>query len=197
MLTMKRLLGCCVMVWVLCLSCALAHGQALPTATGPGFFLTAGGGVSGFQVDYGKRVDGGWTAYSELHLHGRPAIVGEVRFLTLRTDEQVTEKTFLVGPQREVFRYGALRPYVKFLVGDAHMRFPFGYANGNYFVMAPGGGLDVKLSPRVSLRVVDVEYQSWPQFTFGELHPWGVSAGINVRLTRPNLFRRDPYIAEQ
>ena len=49
--------------------------------------------------------------------------------------------------------------------------------------VAPGGGLDYWMkNDRVSVRVVDFEYQIWPQFTFGTLHPYGVSAGISLHI---------------
>ena len=173
-----------------------AHSQALPTATGPGVYFSVGGGVSAYQVDYGQSIDYGSMAFANIHLRGRYALEGEARFLKYHTDEQVTQTTYMIGPEAVLLRHGAIRPYAKFLVGDARMTFPFGYAKGNYFVMAPGGGVDVHIAPKVDLRLIDVEYQSWPQFTFGNLHPFGVSMGIRFRVTRPNIYRKDPYVFE-
>ena len=173
-----------------------ASGQALPAASGPGAYVSVGGGVSAYQVDYGKRIDYGSMAFANLHLRGRYSLEGEARFLKYHTDEQVTQTTYLIGPELVLLRRGGIRPYAKFLVGDARMTFPFGYAKGNYFAMAPGGGVDVRIAPRVDLRLIDVEYQSWPQFTFGNLHPFGVTAGIRFRITRPNIFNKDPYVLE-
>ena len=56
--------------------------------------------------------------------------------------------------------------------------------------------MDIKLNQVITLRAIDAEYQFWPQFTYGSLHPYGIGTGIIIRLTRPNLFRRDPYIPE-
>lgn len=182
-------------------ACALAassaHAQALPAASGPGLFTSVGGSVSAFQVDYGKRVDYGYSFFVDLHSFGRFGLEAEFRTLPYHTDEEVKQTTYLIGPHAYLFKRGAFRPYAKFLVGDAQMRFPFGYANGSYFVMAPGAGLDLHVLPAVDLRVFDLEYQSWPQFTYGNLHPYGISAGIKIRVTRPNIFRKDPYVYER
>jgi hypothetical protein len=171
-----------------------AKAQAAATTTGPGVFFSIGGTASAYQADYGKRVLGGVAAFGDLHFRSRYSIEGEARFLRFNTNENVREQTYLVGPRVDVLHHDGLRPYVKFLVGAGRIDFPFNYATGGYFVMAPGAGLNYRVNSFLTLRVIDAEYQVWPQFTFGALHPYGISAGVSVRITRPNLFRRDPYI---
>jgi hypothetical protein len=73
-------------------------------------------------------------------------------------------------------------PFVKVLAGIGHFEFPYRYATGNYFVIAPGAGVDFALNRRLKVRVVQLEYQSWPQFTYGNLHSYGISSGISVRI---------------
>jgi hypothetical protein len=34
----------------------------------------------------------------------------------------------------------------------------------------------------VRLRLIDGEYQYWPQFTFGPLSSYGISAGLRIRV---------------
>lgn len=157
------------------------HAQALPTATGPGSYIAIGGGASVFQADYGDRDIGGLTAYADLNPTWRYGLEAEARFLRFRTSEQVTEMNYLVGP-RVALRFGPLRPYVKFLVGDGKIDLPFHYAQGSFLTYAPGGGVEYMLGDRVAVRVLDVEYQIWPGFSYGELHPYGISAGISFRL---------------
>ncbi|MFC6646387.1 hypothetical protein ACFQBQ_12490 [Granulicella cerasi] len=171
-----------------------AGAQALPTASGPGLYFSAGVEASAFQVDYGKRIDGGYTILGAMHLKGRYNLEGEARFIQFHTDEQVTQRNLLIGPSVNILRVGHIQPYAKFLVGSGHMVFPFQYATGNYLVLAPGGGVDIPLNSVVTIRAVDFEYQSWQHFTYGNLHPYGVSAGITFRLTRPNIFKKDPYV---
>jgi hypothetical protein len=73
-------------------------------------------------------------------------------------------------------------PYVKLLVGGGRLVFPYGFGPGNYFVVAPGSGVDLRLGQRVRLRLIDFEYQVWPGFTYGSLHPYGVSVGISYQI---------------
>ncbi|MDE1163327.1 MAG: hypothetical protein PW792_15495 [Acidobacteriaceae bacterium] len=171
-----------------------AQAQAIPTATGPGLFFSAGVAVSAFHNPYGDRNLGGITAFGGLHLRSRVSIEAEARFLRFHTDEDVTQTHVLVGPSVTILRKPHLQPYAKFLVGGGYMTFPFHYATGSYFAMAPGAGLDIPLNSRITVRLIDVEYQFWPQFTYGNLHPYGISSGISIRLTRPNIFRKDPYV---
>jgi hypothetical protein len=157
-------------------------------------FLSAGTEVSAYQTAYGLRDVTGFGVYGDLHFRSSVALEGEARQLRWHTAEDVTESSFVVGPRVELLRRGRLRPYAKLLVGGAILRFPFDYGRGTYFAMVPGAGVEFRLSDRVTLRPVDVEYQTWTAFTFGAMHPYGISAGLSVRLTRPNLFRRDPYV---
>jgi hypothetical protein len=107
----------------------------------------------------------------------------EVRFVRFGADENVTETTYLAGPRFTLSkRPGRIRPYAKFLIGVGHINLPFNYGEGNYLTYAPGGGMDYTLNDRWTVRVVDVEYQMWPQFNYGSLHPYGISAGIIFRI---------------
>ena len=64
-------------------------------------------------------------------------------------------------------------------MGVGFFNFPYNYAKGKYFVIAPGAGVNYNLTDNVKIRLVDVEYQNWPQFTFGNITPYGVSVGIS------------------
>jgi hypothetical protein len=163
------------------------RAQALPTATGPGSYIAVGGGGSIFQTDYGQRAVGGLTAYADLNPTWRYGIEGEARFLRFRTSEQVTETSYLIGP-RVALRFGPVRPYVKFLVGDGKINLPFHYAQGSFLSYAPGAGVEYMVGDRFAVRILDVEYQLWPGFPYGELHPYGISAGISFRLNAVSRF---------
>ena len=54
-------------------------------------------------------------------------------------------------------------------------------------MIAPGAGIDWRVHrSRFSLRLIDVEYQIWPNFVpYGEIHPYGASAGISFQVTDP------------
>ncbi len=75
---------------------------------------------------------------------------------------------------------------MKLLVGNGNFYFPYNYAKGSYFVLAPGAGIDMQVGhSKFILRLIDVEYQDWPQFSFGPMHSYGVSTGISYRFYTP------------
>lgn len=166
------------------------QSQALPTATGPGSYLSAGVSASAFQVDYGKRWMGGGTGFVDANLSWRYGLEAEARSLRYNSESGVRQATYLVGP-RVSFRPGGLIPYAKVLVGAGIFDYPYGYAKGTYLVIDPGAGLDYELTPRINLRLIDLEYQSWQNFTFGGLHPYGVSVGFSVKLLRSPQYPRE------
>jgi hypothetical protein len=157
------------------------HAQALPTAAGPGSYIAVGAGASIFQTDYGKRDIAGLTAYADLNPTWRYGVEAEARFLRFRTSEDVTETNYLIGP-RAALRFGPMRPYVKFLVGPGRITLPYYYAQGSFLTYAPGGGVEYMPNDRLIVRILDVEYQLWPGFPYGELRPYGITAGISLRL---------------
>ncbi len=169
-------------------------GQALPTASGPGTHIDVGAAYSYFQTDYGQNHLGGLTAYGDVNLTWRYGIEAEANYLRYHQQEDVTETTYLVGP-KIALRPGNLRPYVKVLVGNGTLNFPFNFAVGNYFVIAPGAGVDLLLG-KFTVRALDFEYQDWPLFTSfvngptTPLHPYGISAGISYRVYSTGWRRR-------
>jgi len=178
---LRRLFAIVVILW-LAKHTTLARAQALPTASGPGSYISAGVAMSAYQADYGQRVLGGTEFFVDVHPTWRYGIEAEARFLRFHTDENVTQTSYLAGPHVYVCHCGKWRPYAKFLIGEGELEFPFGYAHGSYLTYAPGGGVDFRVSDYLSVRAIDVEYQSWPNFTYGNLHPYGISAGLTLRL---------------
>ena len=157
-----------------------AFAQALPTASGPGAYVIVGGTFSEFQADYGSRTITGASVYVDSNLTWRYGIETEARRMVY-PDFAQRQSTILAGP-RWSLRPKGLVPYVKLLAGGGRFDFPFGYGSGDYFVVAPGAGVDLRLGERVRLRLADFEYQVWPGFTFGSIHPYGVSAGISFEI---------------
>lgn len=165
-----------------------AQAQAVATATGPGSFVAVGGGISAFQAVYGNQNIAGGFLYADVNPHWRVGFEGEARFLRYHTFEDVTETNYLGGVRVMLLRPRRLQPYTKFLAGMGKITLPFGYAHGSFLTYAPGAGLDVALNSYVAVRVVDFEYQHWPQFTYGPLNPYGISTGISVRLNPIRLY---------
>jgi hypothetical protein len=162
-------------------SATSGRGQALPTATGPGSYTDIGVTGSYFSLNYGQRWVGGGSIYINANLYHRYG--AEIQYQTLRYNQQagMRQTTYLAGPRVSFRNYG-LVPYVDVLFGRGEFDFPYGYAKGVYFVYAPGAGVDYDLTPKIKLRLINVQYQKWTQFSFGDLHPYGASAGISFRV---------------
>jgi hypothetical protein len=159
----------------------LSHAQALPTATAPGAYVSVGGGVSIFDSGYGKQRVGGTSLYVDINPVRAIGIEAEGRWMQENSGPKITESTYLVGPRIQL-RRGPFTPYFKTLVGLAHFTYPYKDARGEYFVIAPGAGIDLMLGQNFKIRLLDIEYQEWPQFTFGAISPYGVSCGISFRV---------------
>lgn len=179
-----------VLVWTMLCSATVA-AQAVSTAGGPGSYVAVGGGVSGFQSDYGHRELGGAVLYADLNPQWRFGLEGEARVLRWHEFQQVSESTYTGGVRVALLRPGRWNPYAKFLAGVGKITLPYGYAHGSFLTYAPGAGLDYEVSDRLTVRVAEVEYQHWPQFTYGALSPYGVSAGIMVRLNGVSRFAKE------
>ncbi len=166
-----------------------AHAQAHYTAIGPGSYISVGVTGSAFQSDYGHTQIAGGTAYLDTNLYRRVGAEFEARFLRLDRNETIHQDTFLAGPKISTHAR-TWRPYAKFLAGRGTFTFPFHDAYGTYLVLAPGAGLDWRPPQRADsdypsrflIRIIDVEYQIWPAFTFGPLHPYGISTGLSYRI---------------
>jgi hypothetical protein len=163
------------------------QAQALTTASGPGMSVVVGGGATAMQADYGGRVLGGGLAYIDANISPSLGVEAEAKFLRFHSSENVTQDTYLAGV-RYAMPSRRLQPYAKALVGLGEMEFPFHYASGSYLAIAGGVGVDYHLPGRWTARLIDVEYQDWPQFSYGTLHPYGVSAGLSFRVTGIELF---------
>jgi hypothetical protein len=159
-----------------------AMAQAEPAGLGPGTYIQAGAVFSNSQIDYGQRTLGGAAFFVDAHLYRRFGAEAEARVLTLNQNEGVHETTYLVGPRYSVLA-GHFRPYGKLLIGRSQFYFPFHYAQGSYFVLAPGFGVDWHAGrSRLAIRIVDVEMQNWSGFSFGPMKPYGISSGVALRV---------------
>jgi hypothetical protein len=139
-----------------------------------------GGTFSDFESDYGSQKITGAAVYADTNLVWRYGIETEARRMAYPSFGE-RQTTLLAGP-RWSFRPKGFVPYVKLLAGGGRFDFPFAFGTGNYFVVAPGAGVDLRLGERVRVRLADFEYQMWPGFTFGSIHPYGVSAGISFQI---------------
>jgi len=181
----RRWVTCAVLLAGSLVGIAKAHAQSPEAATGDWSMLSAGGSVNATRLQYGQHWMVGGTAFVDANFNWRYGIEGETNWEVLRSIENTHARTYLIGPRYQMAGFGQnaqWRPYVKFLAGDGYFDFPYNYAWGNYFVMAPGAGMDYRVNSRIRLRLLDVEYQYWPGFTYGSMTNLSVSAGVRYRI---------------
>jgi len=179
---------------VFCITSSLAvvsaRAQVVPAATSSTFHLSAGALGSLAQPDYEGTFEAatspnrvyGPGAYVDVHFSRWVQIEGEARWLRFNQFKPIYlpegngESTYLIGPRIPIGTFHRITPYGKFLVGLGSASF----INGDTFVLAYGGGVDVRLSHRFTLRAVDFEYQQWR--VTPTLYPYGGSVGISYKI---------------
>lgn len=170
-----------VIAWlVLACTTRSAHGQSRESGIEDHPSLWVGAGASLYYLQYGAQKVVGVTAVVDADSARRFGIEGEGRWLEYHNFANVHAETYLAGPRYHL-AINRFEPYVKGMAGFGHFNFPYGYASGNYLIVAGGGGVDYRLSHRWSVRV-DLEYQDWPQFTFGSMTSLGISSGIRYKV---------------
>jgi hypothetical protein len=172
----------------------IACAQVTPSAYRGQMTLTAGAFGSAFQPDYaGGGVPGaspyrlyGFGAYVDLKLTRWIGFEGEARWLRQNSFVNIRQDNYLVGPRVPIREYAFRKihatPYGKALVGLGKMNFEYNSAYGRFTDIALGGGVDVKVTRRISVRAFDFEYQLWPNWINGTLKPYGASAGIGYKI---------------
>jgi hypothetical protein len=188
----------------------LARGQVVPTATGRGLSVTAGVMGSIFQPDFKGNWTVTNNEYiptaeaSDFALFGIGAYVdvkftrwiqieGEARFLRFNQYQNIHQDNYLIGPRIPIRRFGRFTPYAKALIGITSMDMgpnPTCYTStctagdptGRFLAAVYGGGVDVKLSRRFTLRAVDAEYQQMPSWFSSSVSPYGASVGLGYKI---------------
>jgi hypothetical protein len=174
-------------VWVAALlaSCLAgprpAFAQVVPSADAGGARLTVGATATGYALQYGQRKMFGVAAIADLDTNRRIGIEGEAQWLIFHQTANVHTATYLIGPRYHM-TFGRFQPYAKGLVGFGQFNYPYNLGQDTDLVIAPGGGVDFRLTRKVRLRLADFEYQFWPQFHYGALSSYGVSSGVRVRI---------------
>ena len=175
-----------------------ADAQVVPSATGRQVSITAGGMASGFQPDFAyewqppdfiKPVASasnqplfGAGAYMDVRLRRWVQFEAEGRWLRWNAFQGITQDNYLIGPRLPVYRFWKGTVYGKALAGYSRMTFDNSGSYGRYLDLAFGGGMDIKLTKKISVRAVDVEYHYWPNWEGSTLSPYGASVGIGYKI---------------
>lgn len=168
------------------------HAQVKPSATRGQLSITAGGMFSAFQPDYaGNGIAKaspnelfGIGAYVDMRVRRWIGLEAEGRWQHFNEYLSINQDNYLIGPRVPLheFQFMHATPYGKFLVGLTRMNFEYSYAYGRFTTLAYGGGVDLKVSKRITYRPVDFEYQQMPNWVRGTLSPYGFSTGIGYKI---------------
>lgn len=168
-----------------------AAAQAVESATTRQLSLTAGGfgsvfnpGDSGNQFyQSGSNYLIGLGTYVDVHFSRWVQIEAEGRWLRFNEYNGESMDHYLVGPRVPIHQFGRFNAYGKVLIGVGKMTFPYGYGHGSFTALAYGGGVDYRMSRKLTIRAGDFELQQWPKWLPGSaLYPWGVSVGVGYRV---------------
>lgn len=186
--------ACVVLSLMMCAGATLARAQVQPTAKRGTLSVRVGAMGSGFQPDYAGggiaqaspyRLFGAGT-YVDVRLRRWVQLEAEGRWLRFHQYINIYQDNYLIGPRVPIHTFlGRVTPYGKVLFGFTHMNFEYNETDCRCQTIAYGGGADVKLDNRWTLRAVDFEYQqlpNWYQLQNSQLHPYGVSVGISYRI---------------
>lgn len=187
-----RRIAFCVFSCLICTAAISARAQVAPSAYRGQMTLTAGGLASAFQPDYaGGGIPSsspqwlvGFGVYVDFQTNRWVGVEAEGRWLRENSYVDITEDNYLIGPRVPIHQFKRLgaTTYGKALFGLGHMNFEYNEAYGRFADIALGGGVDLKVSKRLSVRACDFEYQLWPNWINGTLKPYGVSAGIGYKI---------------
>jgi len=169
-----------------------ARAQVVPSAYTQRFTVNVGVMGSAFQSDYAGGAIAqtspnrlyGPGAYVDVKLTRWVQIEAEARWLRMNPYLDIREDNYLIGPRLpiEKLRFWRATPYAKVLIGKSRMNFYLDGAYGHYADIAYGGGVDIKLIRRISLRAADVEYQYYPWWGNTTLSPYGASVGVGYKI---------------
>ena len=200
MVPMKRSLVASLCI-LFCAALSL-HSQVLPSAARGALAIDTGalGSVfqpdwNGFEVAAGPKRLYGVGAFADVRFSRWVQIEGEGRWLKFNKycpgilpsggpdpNSCISEETYLIGPRVPIIEFHGFTPYGKVLVGLGGGSI---LSSGHAFALAPGGGLDYRLSRRLGVRA-DFEYQRWRVNPAVTLWPYGVSQGVSYRVFGPH-----------
>src|SRR5579863_2986995 len=155
--------SCCLLASNLLISATL-FAQVVAPGEGPwrGVPIWVGAQFSTFNPDYGCGNNSAFACWSD-HLDGISSYTfanhiyrtigaeGEARLLNWGGPGIVFQTSYLAGPRMDFFHYKNVMLSPKLLLGKGQITLNHLYAgSGHYFVYAPGGVLDYRISRRIA-----------------------------------------------
>ncbi|MGD0913221.1 MAG: outer membrane beta-barrel protein [Terracidiphilus sp.] len=162
-----------------------ASAQVVPSAYREGMSIHAGGEGSAFQPDYAYNGIAqtspdrlyGFGAYFDVHFSRWLQIEGEGHWLRFNQFRNIGQNTYMIGPKIPIWEFHRWTPYGKAMIGWGSGP---GWLNGKSTSIAYGGGIEFRMTRKLTLRPFDFEEEYWN--TKPALHPYGASAGISYRV---------------
>jgi hypothetical protein len=118
----------------------------------------------------------GLGAYADLRLSRWITLEGETNWLRWNQYDGINESSYQIGPKVPIHTFHRWTPYGKVLVGLGDGSFISGQAATVSF----GGGVDYRLTRKLTVRAFDFEYQRWAMTP--TLWPYGGSVGISYKI---------------
>ena len=120
----------------------------------------------------------------DLNLFHGLGVEAEGRWQRFYEFRGISRDNYLIGPRVQFRPFWRTRAYLKVLGGFTNIGFGTFGGNGRFGAVAIGGGLDFHLVRRISVRIIDAEYQrqKWPASLGPHGMPYGVSVGIAYRI---------------
>jgi hypothetical protein len=159
----------------------VARAQVAASADASGARLSVGGTASGYYLQFGEVKVLGASAFVDADSLSHFGFEGEARWLKFHQTHDINAATYMGGLRYSRY-YGRFQPYAKALVGFGQFNYTYNLGKDTSLVIAPGAGLDYRLTQRIRWRAVDFEYQMWPQFHYGTLSSYGVSSGFKFNI---------------
>ena len=188
------------LICVLIAATASTAAQVAESANVRRFSLTAGGFGSVFDPDNGanrilyfdpqgnigtNRLIGPGV-YLDAHFTHWFQLEAEARWLRFNQFAGEHQDNYLIGPKVPIHQFGHANLYGKAMIGVGKITLPTNAqltGHGTLIQFAYGGGVDYKLTPKLSVRAIDFEFQQWPFFLpTTALYPYGISVGLGYKI---------------
>jgi hypothetical protein len=206
-----RRLDALLLLFLLAAGAETARAQAIHAATSRQISITAGGTASIFQPDFAdswtfvctssctplstspagyyspvaqasNQPLFGVGAYVDVKLARWVQFEAEGRWQRFNKFDGISQDNYLIGPRLPLYHFWKAEVYGKALGGVSKMHFDTYGDHGSFTSFAFGGGMDVKLTKRLSWRAADFEYQYWPWWGNSTIAPYGASMGLGYKI---------------
>lgn len=180
---MKHCLSAFALLLAVGIAAPSASAQAIAAATGR--TLAVGVAYQNIDPDYGPTRASGIQVFGDFDISKYVGATAEINLQTAFSNVVFLEHSYLVGG-RGLYRHGRYLAYGKALFGAATSTSNDPYPNlinapGTYPAIGLGGGLDIRLDHRITVRAIDYEDQHWFAYHPNSLTPHLLSFGLAYR----------------